>query len=285
MNSTTISVGPWELNAARAPLSGAPSLVLTSPWPWTLRTFERIWPRLTPHFDVTVVDLPGFGASPLAPELMRPRAMADVIEALLREVAPNGAHLVASDVGVPAALAYAARDGSLLKSLTLSDGPGTANPSLSPELRRAVSSRLVRWLYALTPGLFVRLSAKNGYQRSEPGAAALDEAIAAHSRPAMLRHTLEYLASYPEELPAIEAQLGDIDVPTLLLWGERDLFVPPENAVRIAARIHGASIVRLAAAGHYSHDDDVDGYTGEMLRFIDRVESRSNGRGSSFAQA
>lgn len=273
METTTISVGPWKVSAARAPRPGAPRLVLTAPWPLTLSSFERIWPLLTPHFDVTAVDLPGFGTSPMAPDRMRPRAMADALEQILAVVAPEGAHLVATDVGVPAGLALAAKRGGQLRSLTLSDGPGTAQPILQPGLRRMVDSGLFRWLYSLSPATFVRLAAKDGYQRMAPP--SLDEAVAAHRRPGMLRQTLRYLASYPEELPAVEAAHGDVDVPTLLLWGERDVFVPPENADLIAANLADARVVRLPEAGHFSHDDDPEGFAEALRDFVKEVEGRT----------
>ncbi len=279
MKTTTLSVGAWQVQALRSPLPGAPRLVMNAPWPCTLASFERLWPRLSAHFDLTAVDLPGFGASPLSPETMRPRAMADFWEALLDTVAPEGAHVVAMDVGVPAALAYAARRPSKLLSLTLSDGPGSASPILEPGLQRMVDSSFFRWLYALSPGLFVRLAAKNGYQRSAPESAALDDAVAAHRRPGMLRHTLGYLASYPEELPAIDASLDAVQVPTLLLWGERDVFVLPENAERIAARLPDARVVRLKEAGHFSHDDDVEGYAAALEAFVREREAATTPAG------
>ncbi|MGF1467398.1 MAG: alpha/beta fold hydrolase [Sandaracinaceae bacterium] len=269
MKTTTITVGRWQVEAARAPRPGAPKLILTAPWPLTLHTFERIWPRLISRFDVTAVDLPGFGGSAQAPETMTPSAMADFLEALLEEVAPEGAHLVATDVGVPAALVYAARRPAGLRSLTLSDGPGTAAPVLQPGLERMVKSPFVRWLLSLSPRTFVRIAARDGYQHSNIAADALDHAVRSHGREGRLRKTLGFLGSYPEELPALDAKLGSVEVPTLLLWGERDVFVPPENAERIAARLGDVRVVRLPEAGHFSHDDDVEGYADNLLSFVE----------------
>lgn len=273
MDTTTITLrhanqAPLKLNAASAPKSGAPKLILTAPWPLTLRSFETLWPLLTANFDVLAVDLPGFGDSPEGLETMSPLAMADVLERLLAQHAPGGAHLIATDVGVPAALAYAARDPKQLLTLTLSDGPGTAAPILQPGLRRMVDSAFFRWLYALSPKAFVQIAAKEGYKRAKPS--HLEEAISAHRRPGMLRNTLRYLAAYPEALPQIDKALSSLEVPTLLLWGDSDVFVPPENAELIAARIDNSRVVRLTGAGHFAHEDDPRGFADAVARFVEK---------------
>jgi pimeloyl-ACP methyl ester carboxylesterase len=38
-------------------------VVLTSPWPESLRAFDRMWPRLSGSARLLAIDLPGFGRS------------------------------------------------------------------------------------------------------------------------------------------------------------------------------------------------------------------------------
>ena len=50
--------------------------------------------------------------------------------------------------------------------------------------------------------------------------------------------------------------------------------MPPENAERIAARVADARVVRLPEAGHFSHDDDPEGFAQALREFVDEVEGR-----------
>jgi pimeloyl-ACP methyl ester carboxylesterase len=48
----------------------------------------------------------------------------------------------------------------------------------------------------------------------------------------------------------VEASLGDITVPTLVIWGDRDRFFPAEQGRRTAAAIPSADFLLLEGCGH-----------------------------------
>jgi pimeloyl-ACP methyl ester carboxylesterase len=48
----------------------------------------------------------------------------------------------------------------------------------------------------------------------------------------------------------VEDRLGDIRVPTLIVWGKEDRITPPEVAERFHARIPGSHLVYLPNCGH-----------------------------------
>jgi pimeloyl-ACP methyl ester carboxylesterase len=54
-----------------------------------------------------------------------------------------------------------------------------------------------------------------------------------------------------KEEAAFEHQLQRIKVPTLILFGQYDMVVPPENAALLAERIAGSKVVILPNAGHF----------------------------------
>ena len=57
----------------------------------------------------------------------------------------------------------------------------------------------------------------------------------------------------------LEKRLGLIEVPTLILWGERDALLPPSYAAKFARRINGAARVQTVAdAGHLAYLDQPD---------------------------
>ncbi|HEX2103841.1 MAG TPA: alpha/beta fold hydrolase [Solirubrobacteraceae bacterium] len=70
-----------------------------------------------------------------------------------------------------------------------------------------------------------------------------------------------YRTSPEERLAAAGAGLGRIDAPALVLWGERDPYVPPGFADGYAAALGDARAERLPGAGHwpwYDRPDVVD---------------------------
>jgi hypothetical protein len=66
--------------------SGGPAsqhVVLTSPWPESLRAFDRMWPRLSGIARLLAIDLPGFGQSERRADLLTPAAMSDFLIGVL----------------------------------------------------------------------------------------------------------------------------------------------------------------------------------------------------------
>src|SRR5690349_7672038 len=87
--------------------SGGPheqTIMLTSPWPETLYAFAPIWEALSRHARLVAVDLPGFGRSEGRADLLAPRPMGHFILRIIAELELGRPHIVAPDVGTPAAL-------------------------------------------------------------------------------------------------------------------------------------------------------------------------------------
>jgi pimeloyl-ACP methyl ester carboxylesterase len=65
-------------------------------------------------------------------------------------------------------------------------------------------------------------------------------------------------------------RLGAIQAPTLVIHGETDQLVPPENAKIIADRIPGAELVMLPRASHIFTTDQPEPSHGAILRFLEQ---------------
>ena len=59
-----------------------------------------------------------------------------------------------------------------------------------------------------------------------------------------------------EKLKPYEGQLSRLGVPTLILWGENDLFAPVAGAYRFKREIPDAKVVVLEGAGHFVYADE-----------------------------
>lgn len=65
-----------------------------------------------------------------------------------------------------------------------------------------------------------------------------------------------YRASGPDRLEAAGRDLGRIDAPALVVWGERDRFIPSRFATALAAVLPGARAEFVSGAGHWPWMDD-----------------------------
>ena len=81
--------------------------------------------------------------------------------------------------------------------------------------------------------------------------------------------TLEFYRSMDfEKLAPYEGKLGELGVPTLLLWGAEDKFAPIGGAHRFAKQIPGAKLVALEGAGHFVYDQERGATTAEVAAFL-----------------
>ncbi|GAA2455283.1 alpha/beta hydrolase [Actinomadura vinacea] len=66
----------------------------------------------------------------------------------------------------------------------------------------------------------------------------------------------------------VVARLDRIAVPTLVLWGERDGWLAPATADRLAAAIPGAGRTTIADAGHFLPEDNPQDTAAMLLPFL-----------------
>ena len=236
-------------------------IVFLGAWPQTLDAWDGVWDRVGNRTRLAV-DLPGFGHS--APTKTTPSSCGAFLIAALDELGWDRIHLVAPDVGAPVALWVATHHPDRLYSMVLSDGPGTWPPVLSRDLRWMVSSGWLRWLLGLSPTRFVQSALRRGYVARAPRHTGTF--VAAYQD--KLPQTLEFIGSYPNELPRIAAS-ASILTPTLVLWGGDDVFVPAENARAIADALPHCQLAILDGVGHFSHDDDPNAYAQALLSWLD----------------
>jgi len=62
------------------------------------------------------------------------------------------------------------------------------------------------------------------------------------------------------------------DMPSLLIWGERDPVIPFHHGVRASEQMPGSRLVTFPTAGHFPHRDDPRGFVRELVNFIESTE-------------
>lgn len=269
-----LRVDGYKLRIARTKHSRRSTVVLTNAFPQSIRCWESLWERLAARFDLVAVDLPGFGRSEGGSDVMRPSAQANILLGVMDALQIDRAYVVGPDVGVPVALWFTSEHPDRVLGVNIYDGPGTWPTDFDPSLGSAVRSRLVRWLGTRPPMRSYlmkqnfRAATSAGYHHFTPSGAAVEEYreicfdVDKHLR------AFEFLGSYAEELPQIEARLAAISVPVLITWGAHDRFVRPTNAERLHAQIPNSELTIFENAGHFSHEDADESWLERISQFV-----------------
>lgn len=239
---------------------------------------------LAPRFQVSALDLPGFGHSGWRPpaNLTREsalRAFAEpVAEALvslrstsLRSTSTQGlaappTFLVGHSLGGLVALTALLRFGVRAEGLALIGAMGLssyARPSARLYLH-AGPERL-----ASLARLWPRRSAERDPELAEL-AAVRAELLTAHGAD-RAKAAFDALLPLSGPVESLEAELGKLDLPTLLLWGERDEAFPLPVAMKAQGMIRGAEL-SVMATGHSPHLERPHRVAKSLDRFFSGVE-------------
>jgi len=99
----------------------------------------------------------------------------------------------------------------------------------------------------------LRLLLRLFHAAPEPELDAFVRLVASHFDQGTQRAILRlYRSSPPDVLARAGARLGELRCPALVVWGDRDPFIPPRFADAYAAALPAARLVHLPDAGHWA---------------------------------
>jgi 3-oxoadipate enol-lactonase len=218
-----------------------PHLVLLHSLLTDARSFAPTVPALSRIRRVTLVSLPGFGATtPAGPAV---EDYADRIADLLGELG-GPADVIGNGFGGFIALALAARHGTALGRLVLADSGATF-----PEAGRAPFRAMAE--AAERSGMAAILEAALRRIFPEAYLAAHPEAVAERTR-VLLQASPVHFAVACRALSTVDLReaLPRIATRTLVVVGALDAATPPALARELAGSIAGARLVEIPGCGH-----------------------------------
>lgn len=199
-------------------------------------------------------DLPGFGRSSKAGHLDYTLAgQAEFVELLLARLGLSQVALVAHGSGAGAALVFAQRHPEQVSRLVLCNALALVDgwhwPRLARMLRAPGLGELL--MGATTRSLLARHLRRGCVAPSAWTDEAID-AVWAQFDHGTQRAILRLLRDGDEaRLAAAGAGLQALQMPALVIWGERDPWLAPELADAYGARLAHAEVRRIADAGHW----------------------------------
>jgi pimeloyl-ACP methyl ester carboxylesterase len=233
------------LNIAYARTGSGPPLVLLHGFVADgASTWRPQLDALSDEFTVIAWDAPGAGRSSDPPEEFGLDGYADCLAGFLRELGIERACVAGLSFGGIVALAFQRRHAAMTSALILASAYAGWAGSLPP----AAAEQRLRHSLALAEGdpeEFVAALFPTMFS-TPPPPATVDEFRAA--LPAFHPAGFSVMARACAE--DARDVLAHIDVPTLLIYGERDVRAPPAVAADLHAAIPGSTLVFLPETGH-----------------------------------
>ena len=233
-----------------------PVLILLHGLGSSIYTWADVIPALARDHDVVAADLPGFGGSDIPDELAS-SVLPTTVLGLMDRLGISRATLAGNSLGGAVAVVLAARHPERVRRLVLIDSAGyNLELSKRPMILRLVGLAPVaaaldalpmrRWLVA-------RALHQVFYDPARVTPEKVEEYLAPLARPGAreaVRSLLNDRSGFG--LPAL---VSEVRVPTLVVWGRNDRWVPVSDADRFAAAIPGARKVVLEDCGHIPQEE------------------------------
>ncbi len=231
--------------------------------------FRKVIGRLAEHYRVVIPDLPAHGrdqtfrCNKLVPEI---EGFFTWMHGLIEAVGAPSVHLVGHSLGALATFMAARRppDDTRIESLTL----------VSPGVRIDVPRWTAR-LFDLLPLSLAQLSINRlGLRIYEPiqwrKSRMTSNEMRSYLKPLKDRERLEFILDLGVDLMREPDRIHgatDIDIPTLILWGDRDHLLSVETGRVLQSMIVGSDLRVLDGVGHCPMEDDPARFIDHMLDF------------------
>jgi pimeloyl-ACP methyl ester carboxylesterase len=247
-----VSLDGLSVRYAASERSGAPTLLMLSPWPESIFAYRPMWAALAAEFSLVAVDLPGFGRSEARDALMAPRAMGDFVVRFAGELGLERPHGVGPDVGSSALLCAAAYHPEAFASIVVGAGAATFPLHIDGLLKTFVEAPNLEPFAALDPAEVIRGSAGSIRNYDVPEL-VLDDYLASYAGTRFVE-SIAYVRNYPADLAALAPLLTSLATPTQIIVGQDDPYALDEDAELLRAQVpHGR--LDLLPTGHCAWEE------------------------------
>ena len=250
-----LTIAGRKIRLAEAGPADAPLVVLLSPFPESILSYTGCWEALTEKCRVIAIDLPGFGASEGDRKDMSPSAQGAHLATIFDELELQEIHLIAPDVGMAAALDYVLNHNHRLVSLAVGHGIGAPGPFkiafMTNMLAKLGFMRFTTGL--LGAGPLIAFTSKIGAIRNKANPKQMDDYKRSYSGRA--REVVHWFKNFRSRAKELSDRVNQIELPTLIFWGELDVLFDPSNAEHLHAAMPQSKLEILPEAGHTSWAD------------------------------
>lgn len=242
-------------------------VVLLHGYPLSSAIWREQVKGLADHYRVITPDLRGHGTSPAPEGVYDMDTMANDVFALLDGLGVQKFVLIGHSMGGYVSLAAWKMHPDRVLALGLIDSQAGADTEEARQGRFAMADKVAEHgasvvAEAMVPKLFA------------PGLAADDfiveqvRTIIVSTNPTGIIGTLKGMAARPDS----SAILPNLDIPVLLLTGDKDALIPPSKSDSMASAISGATQVVVENAGHMPMMEQPTATTEAIRQFLSEVQ-------------
>lgn len=229
---------------------------------------KNFQPLVDAGFRVILVDQPGFGRSDIPPEPHRYGAT-DQSAIIARAIAKLGIErysLVGSSMGGGISLYIAAtHPQNVEKLVVISPACFPMDPPWMTTLPGG------KWLTGTQLGRLVADAAIRDvyYDDAKVTDAVLDEYARPLRKPGYGEVLHRIIREFGDENALrMMDNYGELRTPTLIVWGDKDKWVPPELGVRLRDALPNARLEMVANSGHLAHQESPEIVNPMMIAFL-----------------
>jgi pimeloyl-ACP methyl ester carboxylesterase len=273
------AVQPWKTrksfrtttgdDVAYTVFGGGPPLVLVHGTPSSSYLWRNVALRLAEHFTVHLYDLAGYGASTQRDgQDVSLAAQTRIATELLDHWGLDEPGIAGHDFGAAVTLRLMLLDGRRFRRVGLLDAVAIA-PWITPFSRHV--HRHMDAFATLPEHIHREMIAT--HIRTAIHRPMSDKDLVPYLRPwlgprgqaAYYRQVAQFDEAYTRE---IEPRYGEIDTPTLVLWGANDGWLDPRFGRQLADTIPGARLSLIPNAGHFVQEDQPAAVAAELDAFF-----------------
>ncbi len=222
-----------------------PCLLVLHGWQRSSRDWKHVAETLSSSYYVILLDLPGFGGTAHPQATFGTYDYADFVEAFTKKLEINTFSLMGHSFGGRVGIVIGSKT-TLLKKLILVDSAGTEK--MHPLYKLLLS--LIKPLFKVLPKPIV-------------------------NRLKMLISSTDYLKAgeMKEIFKKVIAEdlshlLDDINVPTLVIWGNEDKILPVSTTKLFRKRIKDCRVRIVWGAGHHPHVEKEEVFVEIVTEFL-----------------
>ena len=201
-------------------------VVLLHGWGQNIAMMKPIGDRLQKNHRITILDFPGFGESEEPKTALTVYDYCEILEELLKKLKVKKPVIMGHSFGGRIAIIYASRNVVLFGS-----------PCIRKEVKPSLKLRMLKSLKKI-PGI----NKLEGFAKNHMGSRDYKNASE------IMKKILVNVVN--EDLSKCAKK---INVPTLLIWGDRDTEAPVEDAKELEKIIPDAGLIVLPNSTHYAY--------------------------------
>jgi pimeloyl-ACP methyl ester carboxylesterase len=247
--------------------NGSPPILLLHGFDSSLLEFRRLMPLLAQHTQVWAVDLLGFGFTERPDGLaVSPASIEAHLYSAWQTLIQRPVVLVGASMGGAAAIAFTLAFPDAVEKLVLIDSAGYSN---GPVMGRFLTDSLGYWVterFLKTPSVRQKISERAYYNKTFASLDAQKCAALHLDCPNWSQSLISFTRSGGYR--SCKTRLAEIQVPTLIVWGEGDRILGTKDAARFHSAIVQSKLLWVPDCGHVPHLEKPEFTAQAMMEFL-----------------